>query len=202
MTNENVFDMLHRPEELLVKEFSGEGKLDDHEAFVETQITEFPESVIPGLESLPNWRPAKSILKLHEQINTAYPHRSTASDGIIGNATHCPGSSDHCPNIKDGGIGVVTAIDITHDPASGCDMQEITRSISGDKDRRIKYIIHNGQICSSYPHGGKPAWAWRPYLGSNPHTKHAHFSVGKEKARYDDAGNWKLTANGNLSTGV
>lgn len=49
-----------------------------------------------------SWRNAKSLVVLRAQINAAFPSRSKASDGTIGDSRHCPGSSDHCPKDLDG----------------------------------------------------------------------------------------------------
>ncbi len=98
--------------------------------------------------------------------------------------------------------GIVMAIDITHDPSNGCNMHQITRSIVGDQDSRTGYIIYNREICSSNPHSGRPAWTWRPYSGRNPHTKHAHFSVAREKLKYDGLEMWKINSTGNISNAV
>jgi hypothetical protein len=64
---------------------------------------------------------------LRDEVNAAYPHRGTASDGMIGdarhqaeNGPHGPGSgSDHNGWVRLAGVGVVRAFDITNDPALG-----------------------------------------------------------------------------------
>lgn len=185
-TKENI------DEDLRAKEFNEAGGMDDAEAFLETADLDFLEKNKSALRALANWRPANSIKKLRDKVNAKFPHRDKSSDGIIGDTAHCPGDSDHCPNINDDGVGVVTAIDITNDPASGCDMKIVTAAIVDTRDRRIKYIIFNRKICSSYPHDGTPAWAWRPYPGANPHNKHAHFSVSADKSKYDDTSEWQI----------
>lgn len=142
-----------------------------------------------------NWRVAGSLEQLRGQLDEAFPTRNRASDGTIGDARHCgrsPNRSDHCPNIQDGDRWVVTAFDATHDPENACDMDRVTDAIIRSADARIKYIIWNRRICSSYPVGNTPAWTWRPYSGANPHEKHAHFSVRPEKTFYDDAGAWQI----------
>ncbi|EPF45694.1 hypothetical protein AAHW78_14750 [Klebsiella pneumoniae] len=73
------------------------------------------------------WRVAKSLLILRDQINQYAPHRNTDSDGTIGDEHHAHTNSDHNPQVIDGNIGVVTAIDITHDPQHKCDAQAIVR---------------------------------------------------------------------------
>ncbi|MGY6595139.1 hypothetical protein [Klebsiella pneumoniae] len=75
------------------------------------------------------WRVAKSLLILRDQINQYAPHRNTDSDGTIGDEHHAHTNSDHNPQVIDGNIGVVTAIDITHDPQHKCDAQAIVPGI-------------------------------------------------------------------------
>lgn len=143
--------------------------------------------------SLRSWRVAKSLAKLRRQVDIAFPDRNKASDGTIGDTNHCPGTSDHCPNINDGGVGVVTAFDLTHDPSGGCDCENVVESIRSSRDNRIKYIIWNGRICNYRAIGGANPWAWRNYSGQNQHTTHAHFSVRGEKSRYDDESEWTIS---------
>lgn len=136
------------------------------------------------------WRLAKSLETLRGQVNAAHPKRSKASDGTIGDAAHSSRASDHNPN----SAGVVQAIDITHDPASGCDAAKLAGALVASKDARIKYIIWNKRIVASYATGGAMPWAWRPYTGSNPHDKHVHVSVSDDAAKYDDAKPWLIDA--------
>jgi hypothetical protein len=133
------------------------------------------------------WRVAKSLLLLREQIDSRYPNRSKSSDGTIGNAEHSSRTSDHNPNNE----GVVCALDITNDPAHGLRSREVAEALVASKDRRIKYIISNGEICSGFEQG-KPPWIWRKYKGANPHTHHFHISVRGEKKFYDDMTTWDL----------
>lgn len=131
------------------------------------------------------WRLAKSLEKLRAQINAAAPGRSKASDGTIGDEAHASRSSDHNPWVKDGKMGVVTALDITHDPRNGVDCRIIADHLKSSRDPRIKYVIWNRRIWTpAVSHG------WRAYSGSNPHDKHIHISVVAEKKLYDGAGDW------------
>lgn len=135
------------------------------------------------------WRIAKALLQLRAQIDTRYPGRSKKSDGGIGDTAHATRNSDHNPWVKDGKIGIVTAIDITNDPAHGLQARALAQAILDTHDERIKYVISDAQICSGT--GQKePAWKWRPYSGSNPHRHHFHISVKPEKKFYDDATRW------------
>lgn len=198
--NEEEFEVTFEFDETPIDQFTKtEGvRADDYEAFVESGGEERKDDNKELLAAKPPWRNSKALLKLKKQINAAYPKRKKASDGHIGNDAHCPnsghtGSSDHCLNITDGNYKVVTAMDITHDPVN-CDVDGIVESIRGSEDSRIKYIIWNKRICNHKSIDGKPAWAWRPYVGSNDHTKHAHFSVKGDKSYYDDVSAWTISS--------
>lgn len=133
------------------------------------------------------WRLAKSLEKLRAQVNQKWPARSRNSDGSIGDAKHASRASDHNPWVKDGAMNIVTAIDITHDPKSGCDSYALAECWRRSRDPRIKYIISNGRIASQ-----DKGWTWRKYTGSNPHNHHVHISVMAAKKFYDDVAEWPL----------
>jgi hypothetical protein len=134
------------------------------------------------------WRTAKSLILLRAQIDALAPHRSRASDGTIGDAAHAAQKSDHNPWVMDGAVGVVTAIDITHDAHNGCDAGKLVEQLIASRDPRIKYIIWNSQIISAV---NKP-WQLRAYTGKNPHTHHFHLSVLPERALYDLEHPWPV----------
>jgi lysozyme family protein len=134
------------------------------------------------------WRVAKSLEILRDQVNAAHPGRRKDNDGTIGDAAHQARSSDHNPWVRDGAVGVVTALDITHDPAHSVDTYAMAETLRLNRDRRIKYVISNRRIFSSQVH----AWEWRPYSGSNPHDHHVHISVVPDKALYDERTPWNL----------
>lgn len=176
---------------------------DDEEAAAETSETPvFPTENLSEFEPLSafsfavpevnQWRPAKSLLVLRDQVNTLAPGRNKKSDGFIGDKAHQGRQSDHNPWVRDGGIGVVTAFDITHDPARGCNARDIAEAIRTSRDRRVKYIIWNRRIANSAAIGGAAAWEWRHYTGKNPHTKHVHISVKADKPNYDSTERWGI----------
>jgi hypothetical protein len=132
------------------------------------------------------WRLARSLEVLRDQINTAAPSRSKKSDGTIGDVAHASRSSDHNPHVRDGAVGVVTAIDITHDPANGVDCHAIAETLRAAGDVRLEIIIWDRRIWNP-----QISPKWRPYSGSNPHTKHIHISVRETKNLYDDARPWQ-----------
>ncbi len=127
-----------------------------------------------------NWRAANSLITLRNQLNALYPGRSKASDGTIGDAAHQAGPSDHNPNRE----GVVTALDITHDPAHGLSIQVLADRLVANKDQRIKYIICNRRIW-------EPSIGWTTYDGDNPHQNHLHLSVLWPLG--DNSQEWKLS---------
>ncbi len=134
------------------------------------------------------WRVAKSLEVLRDQMNAAHRRRRKENDGTIGDAAHQARTSDHNPWVRDGAVGVVTALDITHDPAHGVDTYAMAETLRLNRDRRIKYVISNRRIFSSQVH----AWEWWPYAGPNPHDGHVHISVLSDKALYDDRTPWNL----------
>jgi hypothetical protein len=121
------------------------------------------------------WIISPALETLRWQLNEAFPRRSKASDGGIGDSSHqASPSSDHNPHVKNPtGGGVVTARDFTHDPKTGIDCQWLADTLVKNRDPRIKYIIWNKRICSSK----QQPWVWRKYSGSNAHSKHLHLSV-------------------------
>lgn len=136
------------------------------------------------------WRLAKSLEVLRKQVNKAAPNRSKASDGTIGDEKHASRSSDHNPWVKDGKTGVVTALDITHDPAHGIHSEALAEALRASKDARIKYVLSNRKIFAGA--GGQSSWKWRKYGGVNPHNKHVHLSVKSSKSIYDSDKPWDL----------
>lgn len=138
------------------------------------------------------WRVAESLRVLFDQVNAIAPKRSHASDGTIGDAAHQGTDSDHNPRVISGAgsTPVVTAADITHDPADGADMDAISDALRASEDPRIKYVIFNRLIMSGSP--GPLPWVWRAYDGDNPHDKHMHVSVIGKASLLDDITPWSL----------
>ncbi|OBQ82367.1 MULTISPECIES: DNA/RNA non-specific endonuclease [Mesorhizobium] len=183
-----------RPDEELAFRGEAVGEEDLHED-PDSAPEPLTESVEAGLEATTRWRAANALLALRKQVDEAAPSRSKSSDGTIGDTRHCGGpksTSDHCPRVLDNGVAVVTAIDITHDPAHGCDAHAIAEAIRLSKDSRVKYIISKSRIAASVPKGGAAAWAWRPYKGSNKHEKHCHISVQPSPSLFDKTTAWTI----------
>jgi hypothetical protein len=125
----------------------------------------------------------KGLTVLRDEIDAVAPERSKESDGFVGDPDHASRVSDHNPeDTEDSSDGndpdnQVDAGDFTHDPRHGADMHVIAEIIRKRRDRRVKYVIFNGRIFSSYATSTRKAWEWGPYSGTNDHSKHMHVSV-------------------------
>ena len=129
---------------------------------------------------MPSIKPrlSKAAIQLREQIDDSFPDRDRTSDGWIGDTRHAARKSDHNPDEQ----GWVRAIDLDRDlfksskPDIMGDLADQLRALSKSKaDKRIAYIIFNGQICSPVLN-----WKWRKYKGANKHEKHMHISFKKK----------------------
>lgn len=112
---------------------------------------------------------------------------------MIGDAAHQSRESDHNGWVIDSkGIHVVTGIDIDRDLSATEKVDIIVDALVANKDPRIKYMIRNSRIISSYPAHGYAAWQWRPYSGKNSHKEHLHISVKAEQVWFDNENDWDL----------
>lgn len=182
-----------------------EQRVEPDDFFAKDEIQEYGGAALKSLEEegwaeyeesrIAKWRPAESLLTLRSIINRLAPSRSREDDGFIGDNDHQNRKSDHNPWVLDGDTGVVTAFDVTHSLGSGagsrCDAERLKDSLIKSRDERIKYIIWNKQIYSSYSVGGSAPFAKRPYKGKNAHTHHLHISVFPEKSSYDSTKVWE-----------
>lgn len=135
------------------------------------------------------WRLARALVQLEAEVNAKYPNRRKGSDGSIGDEAHQARSSDHNAWIHDpSGVRICSAIDLTHDPASGFDSYSFAEWLRTRRDPRVKYVISNRRIFSSEV----APWQWRRYTGSNPHDHHVHISVQEDAAHYDDPRSWGI----------
>lgn len=136
-----------------------------------------------------SWKLAPALETLRAQVNAAFPGRNRASDGTIGDAAHQEqGSlSDHNPWVVLGGQPYVTALDITHDPAAGFDINRFTDELlilcRDGGENRLKYTIANGLILDT-----RNGYYWDDSEG---HYSHVHVSVHSD-SRLLDARNWNV----------
>jgi hypothetical protein len=144
------------------------------------------------------WRLAHSLTSLRGEVNFRWPGRSRASDGTLGDAAHASRTSDHNPNAA----GVVRALDIT---AAGIDCPWYAQHVVNLGKSGHPALKNHGYVIwdrrAAYASSG---WVWKPYTGTNPHTKHCHVSVGRDAAQYDSRQVWQLAieaAQGGLIAG-
>lgn len=123
-------------------------------------------------------RLSKAAVQLREQIDDSFPDRDRTSDGWIGDTRHAARKSDHNPDEQ----GWVRAIDVDRDlfelgkpDIMGDLVDQVRGACKTKQEKRISYIIFDGQICSKVLN-----WKWRKYTGANKHNHHAHFSFKKE----------------------
>ena len=135
-----------------------------------------------------DWRPAKCLTTLKQQLDEQYPTRPTGSDGMIASAAHTQQnpSSDHEPRTDpEGGPGVVCAFDITTDRFTDALAEQLRWM--GQRGDRVKYVIYEGRICSA-----RDQWAWRVYRGRDNHYGHIHLSVLPDPDQYDKTTPWPV----------
>lgn len=133
-----------------------------------------------------SWFVAPSLRALFAEVNQLAPRRNKRSDGSVGDTSHQARKSDHNPDPSAGGI--VRAIDVTHDPAGGCDCNQLARKIQAQRDPRVAYLIFNRRIMAGQ--GGPSPWVWRRYDGPSPHDHHMHVSIRHTHPAETDHGPW------------
>jgi hypothetical protein len=70
-------------------------------------------------------------------------------------------------------------------------MGEIAEALRESEDSRVKYVIYNHRMFSSYPTSTVPAWTWRPYSGINAHLSHMHVSIQCDASK-DSTRQWPI----------
>jgi hypothetical protein len=127
------------------------------------------------------------LQQLRVEFNALSPRRDKGADGWIGDAAHQKRLSDHNPRPD----GRVLALDVDSTGPWPVDFHAAILYLvdrqRADVDSRLEYVLHDRKQASR-----RTNWLWVPYLGSDPHTGHTHFS-----ARHDLAGNgsersWQL----------
>lgn len=130
---------------------------------------------------------AKSLNALMDEIELWQPSPRPA-DGTVASKTHDQNnpSSDHRPR-PFSGSGIVHAVDVGELNEDGSVLAEAVRA---KRDPRLKYLIHEGRLFSSYNHVNGAAWTWRPYSGYNAHSNHVHISVYRSSE--NNGAKWNL----------
>lgn len=154
-------------------------------------------------------RPAKSLLKLRDELNSVFPGRFTGTDGFVsgydGPNNRTYGLSGHNPNQ----LGHCMAFDIST-PANGEQIDEATGRALADylrlkANEKFKYLIHDQGPVAPEPRiaGDFSKWAWTVYSGVD-HSDHIHISLtddyqwgescGLAQSVYDDESSWGIAA--------
>lgn len=120
-------------------------------------------------------------VNLRSEFDVVNPKRDRTSDGWIADHRHSLIASDHNP--RDDGAVLALDVDVDGVPMARIVAFLVARCKAGT-ETRLQYVIYRRVIWSR-------SWGWtsRAYHGSNPHTKHAHYSfrVGVDGRR---AGAW------------
>ena len=150
-------------------------------------------------------RRSRCTTTVRAEANALAPRRSTSSDGWIGDPAHASRASRHNPN----GAGVVTAEDLTNDPAGGLPIHMILRWLTTNV---LQPLYEDGYrqatapepwnnvayfISADHTAGWGTGWRWVLYKGANPHRKHAHLAVGvgpdsNPRPPYDSTVPWHI----------
>lgn len=122
-----------------------------------------------------DWWLAEAGQTLARQINSVWPDGNSALDGTVASKAHDAANptSDHRP-VPHTGTGVVRALDCY---VVGDQGAILTEQLRESRDPRIRYVIWNRRIFSSYANASRKAWEWGTYTGSNGHVSHVHTSL-------------------------
>lgn len=130
---------------------------------------------------------APACVRALADASRVWPGRSVASDGIMGDAAHLLGPSDH----NDG-----NAFDLTHDPLHGVDGENIARIALAD--RRTRFVVWRRTTHKRGVIGG-PVTS-EPNNTPDPHESHVHVSIWPELRA--DASPWAWSSSGLLVVAV
>jgi len=121
------------------------------------------------------WQVSAPIELLATMVEKTWPDKHP-TDGTVASQRHDANNprSDHRPKPVTG-PGIVRAIDIGE--VIEDQGETLTELLRASRDPRIRYVIHEGRLFSSYDHSDGPAWEWRPYRGGNEHLDHVHVSI-------------------------
>ena len=106
-----------------------------------------------------SWYLAPSLVKLRQQINSAYQGRDRSTDGAIGDAAHNARKSDHNADWDSSPPGMVRAIDIDKDLLGGVTDPSVMQGLVNKliQDPRTAYVIYRSRIWQNpavYRNGG------------------------------------------------
>ena len=133
------------------------------------------------------WRLAKSIDRLKDEIEAAYPGTTVWT---IGDEDHQSSWSDHNPNEC---CDVVCAADVKGN--AGLDLPAFVRHLITKPHPNLRYVIFNRKIYQR-----KNDFAPEDYNGRNAHADHVHVSAGngpdgRSTTNYDNGStSWRIAS--------
>ena len=133
------------------------------------------------------WFLAPGAVALIPSLINQWPD-STAYDGTVASQGHDARSpnSDHRPRPVDASPAVVRAIDVGEKVED--DGEDLFEQLRATRDPRIKYVLHEDKIFSSYARNTRDPW--EVHTQSVGHYSHVHISF-TERADWDDSA-WNL----------
>lgn len=135
------------------------------------------------------WRLAKSIDRLKDEIEAAYPGTIVWT---IGDEDHQSGYSDHNPNVC---CDVVCAADVKGN--AGLDLDDFVRHLLANPHPNLRYVIYKRKIYQR-----KNGFKAEDYHGKNAHADHVHVSTGngpdgRSTTNYDNGStSWRIASIG------
>jgi hypothetical protein len=136
-----------------------------------------------------------AIEALIEQVEAAWDIRHP-TDGTVASRGHDQRNprSDHRPS-RVAPFGIVRAVDVGETVEDRGEL--LAEEIRQSGDPRVRYVIHEGRLFSSYNHPNGPPFMWRRYSGASFHTDHVHVSVLPRGDR--DPSAWRINLGGTLA---
>jgi hypothetical protein len=141
-----------------------------------------------------DWWLAAGGVSLVREVNKLWPERN-ALDGTVAGEGHDSRSpnSDHRPTPHTADPAIVRAIDVGENVEN--DGQAFFDMLLATQDPRIKYVLHEDKIFSSYSRPDREPWEVKPQ--SVGHFSHVHVSF-TNLADHDDSP-WSLEGGDDLA---
>ena len=138
-----------------------------------------------------NWYLTPGGVELARAVYEIWP-ASHATDGTVASEGHDARSprSDHRPSPYDASPAIVRALDVGEVVEN--DGQALFDALLATRDPRIKYVLHENKIFSSYSTSSRAAWTVAPQ--SVGHYSHVHVSF-TTRADWDNSA-WDLGIEG------
>lgn len=123
-----------------------------------------------------NWFLTPGALPLIDEVMAFWP-QNHAADGTVAGRGHDDRNpkSDHRPRPFNSEPGVVRALDVGEVVEN--DGWRFAEMLRKTQDPRIKYVLHEDMIFSSYPRMNREPWTWAPLRIGHPTHVHISFTT-------------------------